>query len=85
MSMMPVEMAWGVVNTNHNRRPSEQDHGLHSDHRRAFAEVRFYKWQEADTSVSIRACGATCGNGGEVLICAEDNGNTESGRSSGKL
>ena len=82
---MPVEMAGGGVNTNHNRRPSEQDHGLHGDHRRAFAEVRFYKWQEAVTSVSIRACGATCGSGGEVLICAEDNGDTESGSACRKL
>lgn len=47
-------------------RPSEPSDGLHSVS--CYAEVRFFKWQEADTSVSLRSRSASYGGGSEVLI-----------------
>ena len=51
--------------SDHNRRPPEQDHGLH---RHCFAEVRFFKWQKSETSVSLRAQSGSYGGGSEVLV-----------------
>lgn len=34
---------------------------------KTYAEVRFFKWQEADTSVSLRAKSGSCGGGGRGI------------------
>lgn len=33
-----------------------------------YAEVRFFKWQKAETSVSLRAKSGSYGGGSEVLV-----------------
>lgn len=35
---------------------------------KTYAEVRFFKWEEADTSVSLRAASGSYGGGSEVLV-----------------
>ena len=36
-----------------------------------FSEVRFFKWQDSDKSVSLRAKSASYGGGSEVLVVSE--------------
>ena len=38
---------------------------------KCYAEVRFFKWQESDKSVSLRARSASYGGGSEVWIVLE--------------
>lgn len=48
-----------------NGRSSESGDGLH---RHCFAEVRFFKWQQDEVSVSLRAKSGSYGGGSEVLV-----------------
>ena len=41
--------------------------------RKTFAEKRFFKWQEDDVSVSLRAKSGSYGGGSEVLIITEED------------
>ena len=52
--------------SDNNGRPSEPSDGLHGVS--CYAEVRFFKWQEADTSVSLRNKSGSYGGGSEVLV-----------------
>lgn len=38
---------------------------------KCFSEVRFFKWQDSDKSVSLRAKSASYGGGSEVLVVSE--------------
>ena len=38
---------------------------------KTFSEVRFFKWQENDKSVSLRARSGSYGGGSEVLVVSE--------------
>lgn len=51
---------------NDHRRTSEPSDGLHGN--RCYTEVRFFKWQPDEVSVSLRNSGASYGGGSEVLV-----------------
>ena len=36
--------------------------------KKTYAEVRFFKWEEADTSVSLRAASGSYGGGQKCLL-----------------
>ena len=56
------------MSDNHGRSPKQSD-GLHGDSgAKCYAEVRFFKWQEADTSVSLRSRSGSYGGGSEVFV-----------------
>jgi len=38
---------------------------------KCYSEVRFFKWQENDKSVSLRAKSGSYGGGSEVLVVSE--------------
>lgn len=42
---------------------------------KCYAEVRFFKWQEDDVAVSLRAKSGSYGGGSEVLILEKHFGN----------
>ena len=48
-----------------------------------YAEVRFFKWQRAETSVSLRAKSASYGGGSEVLVIQEVTGTLSPGSHAG--
>ena len=50
---------------------------------KTYAEVRFFKWQEADTSVSLRAKSGSYGGGSEVLVIQDVTGTLSPGAHAG--
>lgn len=49
---------------NHRGSP-EQNHRLHST---CFVEKRFFKWEQDERSVNLRAAGGSYGGGSEVFV-----------------
>lgn len=46
---------------------------------KTYAEVRFFKWTEAETSVSLRAKSGSYGGGSEVLVIQDITGTLSPG------